>query len=207
MGLLAEYLIWLEREGRRYEPNLVVVGVHASDWENASNGLITVNERNELEKHTVIRKDVRRLKAISDWIPFYQTLMTESALANYLKRIIVQRTKQGSTLTSKNSGGNRNFEATYRVNELIVRDLHARIREVPADVLFVFIPTYAQVVGDDSVPKEYQEFRETILRWAEVRSIPMVDMVPVFQNSVATGKERVSPVLSSLRRSQYRTGL
>src|SRR5207237_702151 len=113
------------------------VGVHAGDWENASNGLITVNEKNELEKHPVIRKDVRRLKAIADWIPLYPLLMTNSALASYLKQIVVQRTEQG---TNKKSAGGPSFEATRRLNELIIRDLRARSREIPADLLFIFIP-------------------------------------------------------------------
>src|SRR5438552_1890478 len=113
---LAEYLIWLEREGRRYNPDLIVVGVHAGDWENASNGLITVNEKNELEKHPVIRKDVTRLKTIADWIPLYSLLMTNSALANYLKQIVVQRTEQGR---NKKSAGVLSFEAARRLNELI----------------------------------------------------------------------------------------
>jgi lysophospholipase L1-like esterase len=35
---LAEYLIWFRNEGRKYQPDLVIVAVHASDWETRGTG-------------------------------------------------------------------------------------------------------------------------------------------------------------------------
>lgn len=185
---LAEYLVWLQLEGCRYHPDLIVVGVHASDWENALNGLLTLDSQGALVRHQVVRKDVGVLKKIVGCIPFYNLLMTRSALANLIKQRVVQFTKRGANLAPTAATTTKPedpFLQTAAINQKILAELLRLSREIKAQILFVYIPKFQALHPESDTDVSSRLFHESLLKWMDELHFNLLDATPVFQRALA----------------------
>ena len=99
---LAEYWIWLDKRGARFRPDWIVLGIHRSDWTSAFREVVTLGSNGTLTAHPRPASGVARLKRISERIPFYETLMNWSALANYAKSTLAHRIRGGTTKNLEN---------------------------------------------------------------------------------------------------------
>lgn len=176
---LVEYLIWYEREGRRYRPDLVIVGVHASDWKNALNGLVTRSADGELQRHQVVREDVKRLKRIAAVIPLYETLMAHSALAGMLKHSVVALTRQGTNLpVTEYRLRVERFRESYSLNRAILAELAAQVERSGARLLLLYIPKYQALKPGDPDGASHL-FAAAVRDWSRELELPLVDMTPI----------------------------
>jgi lysophospholipase L1-like esterase len=187
---LAEYWIWLDKEGARYRPDWIVLGVHRSDWTSAFRELVTLDEHGQLHAHPRPESGVGRLKEISAHIPFYETLMNWSALANYAKSALAQRLRGGTTKNLEGGAERRleeRFDEGWVVNEALLRAIEARAAGEDARVAMIFIPTYEHVrsgdapdAGDASLVAELR-FREAMARHTAAHRVPYIDLTPRFR--------------------------
>ena len=184
---LAEYWIWTSAKAAQLAPNLIVVGCHASDWENAYHGLVSLDADGKLKRHQVIRKDVSRLKSIAGHIPLYDTMMTHSAIASLLKQTVVRLTRKGTT--GGGSGGSQpsstasevsRVEQVAPLNKALLSELKQVAADMGAGLLIVFIPSVGamEATTDDA---HYRRFRELVQTWTQELTIPHVDATPLLQ--------------------------
>ncbi len=187
---LAEYWIWLDKYGAAYQPDWVILGVHRSDWMTAFRGLVSLDEAGVLTAHPRAESGVGRLKQITARIPFYETLVEWSVLANYAKTALSQRMRGGSTSNLEGSDQRseaERFDDGWAVNQALLRASEARANDVGARVALIFIPTYEYVMGDDASDSAEPRFQAALSAYAAEHGTPFVDMTPRFQAAIAAG--------------------
>lgn len=182
---LAEYWIWTSLHAAKIRPQWIIVACHAGDWENAANGLVSLKTDGTLERHQVVRKDISRLKAMTEHIPFYDTLMTHSAIANLLKQAVVRSTHAGTTRGVSNSEvassiGDADwtkdqFHKLSPVNRALLRGLQQVATEAGARLLVAFIPSYREMEPGGDGQAGYRLFREQLQAWTRELELPYVD--------------------------------
>lgn len=185
---LAEYWIWLGKEGRRYRPDWIVLGIHASDWTSAFRGLVSLDESGELAKHRRGAAGIDRLKQASAKIPFYETLMNWSVFANYLKGVVARRLRGGTTKGLEAEGtepAQERFERAWPTNRALLLALERQAGELGAKLALIFIPTYQHIGGGPGHEGIEQRFRAALAKHAAARGIPFVDMTPRFRAATA----------------------
>lgn len=191
---LAEYWIWAGKNAKNFRPRLIIVGCHASDWENAYNGLVTLDSEGRLEKHPVIRKDVSRLKAVAEKIPFYDFLVTHSALAALCKESVVRLTWTG-TAGGMAGGPPEDAEGLVEqaapVNRALLEGLQREAAAAEAALLLVFIPSAGEMEWDDQSQHNFSRFRRLFLAWADDAGIPCLDATQLLRSHL---KEHDLPV-------------
>lgn len=175
---LAEYWVWTSNQAAKLAPSLIVVGCQAGDWRNAYYGLVSMDAEGKLQRHQVIRKDVSQLKAIVRHIPFYDTLMTHSALANLLKQAVVRITRKGTVVGMAGTVGR--VEQIAPINKALLTELKYRAADMGASLLVVFIP-YADGMDPTGYDAAYRRFRELVQTWTQELAIPYVDATPLLQ--------------------------
>lgn len=184
---LAEYWIWARMHAAKYHPRLIVVGCHASDWENAFNGLVTLGLDGNLQTHPVVRQDISVLKGVTTKIPFYNFISTHSALAALVKESVIQFTRTGTV--GGMAGGPpedtaRAVEQSAAVNKALLRGLNKVADEAGAKLLVVFIPSHDELVWDMNEDHNYRRFRTIMQTWTTELDIPFFDVTPLLRSHV-----------------------
>lgn len=182
---LAEYWIWLEKEGHRYAPDDVVVAVHASDWTSADRGLVTLDDAGRPVRHRREAAGIGRLKEITARIPGYETLMEWSVLASFLKTRLAHRMRGGTTQTLEATGadgaGLERFDRGWPINRAVLLELERRVDEIGGGLALVFIPTWEHVLGEPGYQGSEARFREALRAHAEERGLGFADMTPLYR--------------------------
>lgn len=181
---LAEYWIWLKLQGVLYRPDLVIVACHASDWENAGNGLVTLDTQGDLQRHPVVRRDIGRLKRLTRWIPFYDTLMSHSALANYLKQIVIRVTRQGTTQSPASTPLEDPVQRLAPLNEALLRKIESECASIHARLLMVYIPKYEALDPSTDSDTLSRQFHDEMKLWTQKHAILFFDTTPFLQEAL-----------------------
>jgi lysophospholipase L1-like esterase len=184
---LAEYWVWLQLHAPHYQPDVIIVGCHASDWQNAANGLVTLGPDHQLVRHQVVRQDVASLKSMTEWIPFYEPLMTHSALANVLKQAVVRLTKKGSTggaLTPEVSAAllQSHVDTLAPLNKAILRGIQETAEQNGAKLVLAFIHSNEAVTPELTIQPDHERFHGLISIWCQELNIPLIDTTPVIES-------------------------
>jgi lysophospholipase L1-like esterase len=190
---LPEYLIWFQKEGVKYKPDLVVVGVHAGDWENAVNGLTSLDVSGKIAVHQVPPDAQDKVRWMTEWIPFYDTLMTHSTLANVARNVVVKTLHRRSAAAFQKDEREQSGEAVPDIREdhnfALLRELHRQVRNADARLLLVFIPKYPALDPPTDPDKAAHLFQKKLAQWAVDLGIPLLDMTPIYRNAlVQAGK-------------------
>jgi lysophospholipase L1-like esterase len=184
---LAEYLIWFQKEGVKYKPDLVVVGVHASDWVNAMNGLTSLDANGKIEVHQVPPDAQDKVRRMTRWIPFYDALMTHSALANVARNVVV-KTLHRQTPAALEQQGDPSGDAASDVREdhnfALLRELQRQVRNAGGTLLLVFIPKYQALYPETDPDKVSHLFQKKLAQWASELDVPLLDMTPIYRDVV-----------------------
>ena len=188
---LPEYLIWFEKEGLKYKPDWVVVGVHASDWENAVDGLTSLDSDGKLQIHQVPPGAQDKVREVTKWIPFYDTLVTHSALANFIRwRIIGIVHKDHQPLDHDSISAESVFYEIETHNVALLREVHRQVHATGAKLLLVFLPKYQAIYPEGDPDKVSHLFQRRISLWALDLQIPLLDITPVYRDVLdRTGKD------------------
>ncbi len=185
---LAEYWIWLEKEGVRYRPDWIVLGIHASDWTSPFRGLVSLGEAGDLEKHRREAAGIDRLKEASAKIPLYETLMNWSVFANYLKGVLARQLRGGTTQgleAGDDEPPQARFERAWPINRALLLAIERQTAELGAKLALVFIPTYQHIVGEAGHEGVEQRFRDALAQHADARELAFVDMTSHFRAAAA----------------------
>ncbi|MFN0076477.1 MAG: SGNH/GDSL hydrolase family protein [Prosthecobacter sp.] len=175
---LTEYWIWSRQHASKYHPKLIIVGCHASDWENAFNGLVSLEPDGSLKTHQVVRKDVSVLKSITAKIPFYDFISTHSALAALIKESVIQWTRTGTVggmVGGPPEEAANSVELAAPINQALLGGLQQAAAAAGAGLLVVFIPSHGEMEWGENAHHNYRRFRELIQTWTTALAIPHVD--------------------------------
>lgn len=187
---LAEYWIWTSLHALEIQPSLIIVACHAGDWENASNGLTSLESDGTLKRHQVVRKDISRLKKVTAQIPLYDTLMTHSAIANLIKQAVIRVTNAGTTGGAIMSAENVRdlaaretalFEKLTPVNRALLRGLQQTAADAGAGLLIAFIPSYGEITPGGKPGAGQKRFRQDLTAWTQELGISFVDTTPMLK--------------------------
>lgn len=190
---LPEYWIWTKLHAAELNPKLIVVGCHASDWENTSNGLVSLAPDGGLENHPVVRGDVSRLKSLADKIPLYDWITTHSALAALAKLTVVRVTREGTTGGTASMDASRNLvDEVAPINKALLNEMKRLSENMGAQLLVVFIPSHGEMSPDEEPHKYYRHFRELVQVWTSEGSIPYLDATPILLKHLQQNKLPVS---------------
>lgn len=180
---LAEYLIWFRKEGRKYQPDLVVVGVHASDWENAGNGLTSLDSHGNVQIHQAASDAHDKVRSIAQWIPFYETLMTHSALANVVRGVTVKLLHRNRATASGEGRSNEDsFYDFEKLNYALLKELDHQVREAGGKLLLLFLPKYEALYPESDPDIVSHLFQKRLHQWTLGLGIPLYDMWPVYRD-------------------------
>ncbi len=150
----SQELLWLEQEGLKYHPDLVILGFYQNDfWGNVESRLFTL-KNNKLLK-MVIKKpsSESKLRTIVRLIPYYPYLTQHSHLINFLKRKMISYllNKQGQkaleeiSLHKNDSLKSLNTKLKHyslKLTFALIQRMREMINERMIDFIVVVIPPY-----------------------------------------------------------------
>ena len=180
-----EYLIWFQKEGFKYKPDLVVVAAHAGDWESAVNGLTSLDPHGKIQIHQLPPDSRDKIRKLTEWIPFYDTLMTHSALANVVKFATLMMLREDSRpVTHVSESDEEVFYAREKQNVALLRELDHQVRNAGGKLLLVFLPKFQAIYPETDPDKVSHLFQKKLAEWALDLEIPFLDMGPIYRETL-----------------------
>jgi hypothetical protein len=170
----------------------VIIGVHASDWQNVVNGLWTADDAGELSRHRIVRRDVARVKRVVQMIPLYTWLMSHSQLANRIKTSFVERTKVGVNMQQNVEADTEDelraeFERLRPMNEKLLERIRRALVEGHGRLALYYIPNLEELDRARRTLEGGDLVRSWLTPWAAAHDVRMIDGVDVFEEEIERG--------------------
>ena len=161
--------------GRKFHPDLTVLGFFGNDFEdNARGQYYTIGRRGELRVKT-LDCNPDNIKAVLNRLPGYNWLISRSQAANLVKQagvdFIVKRAQKNHSASSNGlvvsytgSGGGYVTAANQNLTRIYVEQLNAAVKQAGGALMIFYIP----------ISQEVLEYRQTRTTSADERAIQRV---------------------------------
>jgi hypothetical protein len=157
---------------------------HASDWENAGNGLTSLDADGNIQIHQVGPDSQDTVRRMTQWIPFYDTLMTHSALASVARGLTVKMLHRDALTPHQGKSGEEVFDEKEPHNLGLLRELHRQVRDAGGRLLLLFLPKYQALHPESDPDKVSHLFQRRLTQWTLDLGIPLIDIGPIYKNAL-----------------------
>ena len=179
----AHQLAFLESEGLRYDPDVVVVCFcGANDFsDNCIYGLYSL-EDGRLVRHEACMSGPMRLRHIMQYLPGYRTLFCESHLITFVKhRIARYAYARHDSKPRDRAAVEAGRKRAYELTEALLSALQAECEVAGAELIVISVPQ-----GDGSPPPERVS---DLIGFIRSQGVSYVDLEPAFRDQQAAGRD------------------
>jgi len=172
----AHQLAYYVKEGRRYSPDIVLIGFFVSNdfWDNRASGLYAV-EDGELVKRQVPLTGPRRIQRITNWIPGYRALFSRSHLLNLVKSQVALRHHHNLVAEAAPTVQNTREGDMHALTWRLLREFRDVCVREGARLVLLVIPA---PIGS---PETHDEWEAKVARFAEAEGIPCLNLGPAYR--------------------------
>lgn len=172
----AHHLAYYLNDGRRYEPDIVLVGFFVSNdfWDNVSCGLYTL-EGGSLVKRQAPCTWQRKVQRVSSRIPAYNSLFSRSHLLNLIKGEVAARHRRDLAELAERSAPSSGRGDSHAITWHLLRELRGACAADGAQFVVVVIPA---PIGS---PAEHRGLEAELVRFLEAEGIPCLNLGPAYR--------------------------
>jgi hypothetical protein len=172
----AHQLAYYVKEGRKYSPDIVLVGFFVSNdfWDTRASGLYAL-EDGRLVKRQVPLTGPRRIQRIANWIPGYNTLFSRSHLLNLLKVEVALRYRRNLTTEAAPTADNTAEGDAHSLTWRVLREFRDVCAEDGALLVILVIPAPA------GSPESHDQWEADVARFADAEGIACLNLGPAYR--------------------------
>lgn len=172
----AQELIYLKKEGLRYNPDLITIGFFVNDPSDNDEGKLYKLENNHLIRQAVKpSRSLSAVKKVTTYIPFYNFLTRHSQFLSLL------RSQLTIILTSRNKKNGPNYK-NLDLTKALLKKINQLARANGSELIIILIPSKEQFLTQGSPSRNMQL---EVIRFCRDNNIKVLDLFSDFNASQA----------------------
>ncbi|MFH1502180.1 MAG: GDSL-type esterase/lipase family protein [Candidatus Eisenbacteria bacterium] len=172
----AHQLAYFLDEGRKYEPDIVLVGVFVGNdlWDNVLSGLYSL-EDGSLVRHPAPFTSARKIQRFTKWLPGYGALLSRSHFLTLLRLEIAQWHRRQLTDSAHAAEPEAAHDAPMELTRRLLTEFEKACDDRGATLVVMLVP----VPERQARPADQRE--ATLAAFLRDQGVPCLNLGPVFR--------------------------